>query len=124
MLYSGLEYLEEPRELERLATPFGGGMRMGDHCGFFCAGLMLVGLACAGLKDGKKVSAEIQKTFTEYWKKNWPLTCRDIKAAMKDGKIQGGCTAIGKSAGAELGKLLEPLVGDPSRIRFATKPRV
>ena len=29
MMYAGLEYLDEPRELERLATPFGGGMRMG-----------------------------------------------------------------------------------------------
>ena len=120
-MYSGLEYLDEPRELERLATPFGGGMRMGAHCGFYCAGLILAGLACAGLPDGKKRAGKIQDSFTEAWKKSWPLECRDIRASRKDGKLKGGCRDLGKDAGNKLGKLLQPLVRETRRARFQKK---
>jgi hypothetical protein len=121
MMYSGLEYLGEPRELERLATPFGGGMHMRDHCGFYCAGLILIGLACAGLPEGKKASVGLQRSFTAEWKKSWPLLCREIKSAQKAGKIQGGCAGVGKSAGKTLGGLLRPYVGNPRRARFMLK---
>jgi hypothetical protein len=120
-LYSGLEYFDEPRELERLATPFGGGMHMGAHCGFYCAGLILAGLACTGLPDGKKRTTEIQKLFTAAWKKRWPLECRDIRAAQKSGKLKGGCRDLGRAAGSQLGELLQPLVRDPRRARFRKK---
>jgi hypothetical protein len=123
MMCSGLEYLDEPRELERLATPFGGGMHMGDHCGFYCAGLMLIGLACAGLPDGKKASASLQRSFTAEWKKSWPLLCREIRAAQKAGKIKGGCASVGKGAGKTLGGLLRPSIGNPQRARFKLKAR-
>jgi len=121
MFYSGLEYLDEPRELERMATPFGGGMHMGDHCGFYCAGLMLIGLASSGLEDGKKSAGQAQKSFTETWKKSWPLLCREIREGQRSKKIEAGCKELGKAAGKELGKLLAPFVANPQRARFSKR---
>ena len=121
MFYSGLEYLDEPRELERMATPFGVGMHMGDHCGFYCAGLMLIGLASSGLPEGKKSVRQAQTSFTEAWKKSWPLLCREIREAQRSKKIELGCKDLGKAAGKELGKLLGPLVVNPQRARFSKR---
>ena len=96
-------------------------MRMGDHCGFYCAGLMVIGLACAGLPKGKSVAGQMQKAFTDSWKKSWPLRCREIKKLQGEKQLKDSCADVGKTAGKELGKLLEPHIKNPKRTRFARK---
>jgi hypothetical protein len=117
ILVAALEYLGEPRELERMATPFAGGMRMGDHCGFFTGGLMAIGLACAGLPDGKETAVRLQREFTEDWKRSFPLLCRDMKTS----RTPGGCRDIGRAAGKKLEKYLASLARDPRRVRFGLR---
>ncbi len=121
MLVSGLEYLDEPRELERIASPFGGGMGMGAHCGFYTAGLMVIGLASAGNPEGKASALKLRQAFTEEWKKKWPFLCKEIKEGQSAGKIAGNCGTLGAESGAVLGGLLAPIAGDPRRARFARK---
>ena len=117
MLCSGLQYLDEPGELEGIGTPFAGGMRMGAHCGLYTAGLMLIGLACTGLPDGKKLAVRLQKAFTDAWEKKFPLFCRQIGAV----KVRGGCRQIAETAGAELEELLRSLASDSRRTRFSRR---
>ncbi|HOW71790.1 MAG TPA: C-GCAxxG-C-C family protein [Phycisphaerae bacterium] len=121
MLAAALEYLDQPRELVSVASLFGGGMGMGDHCGYFCGGLMTLGLACAGRPDGKVVASSLRKTFIEEWKKTRPLRCREIKEAHVAGKLAGNCADIGKDAGATLAKLIAPIIDHPKRVRFARR---
>lgn len=121
MLSAGLEYLDEPGELVRMATPFGGGMHMGDHCGFYCAGLMTIGLACAGRPDGKKLADKLSNAFTQTWKEHRSLLCREIKKAQKAGTLKADCKEIGRDAGKALDQLLRPIAGCPKRARFARR---
>ena len=122
MMVSGLEYLDEPAELESVAMLFSGGMGLGGHCGFLTAGLMLLGLAAAGSPNGKAAASEARKEFTDAWKKRWPFLCKEIKTAPPEKKMPN-CGVIGVEAGSILGPLLEPLAKDPQRARFQRKPR-
>lgn len=119
---AGLEYLGQPRELVAIASPFDGGMGLGETCGYYCAALMVVGLATAGVPGGRAEAAKVQKAFTEAWRKRWPLRCQEIREAQKAKKVSEDCGAIGKAAAAELEKLLEPLARAPGRAIFRTKP--
>ena len=121
-MVSGLEILEEPKELERVASLFSGGMGLGDHCGFFTAGLMVLGLAASGNPGGKVAAGKARKEFTEAWKKRWPLLCREIRKAAREEKAPA-CGTIGTEAGSILGPLLKPLAADARRARFSVKTR-
>jgi len=123
MLASGLEVLDEPKELVAFAAMYGGGMALGDHCGFYTAGLMIIGLASAGVPDGRAAAVKARKEFTDEWKKRWPLRCREIKEAQGAKKIAGNCGTLGADAGAILGPLIAPLAANPGRARFALKPK-
>ena len=119
-MVSGLEYLDEPRELEHVAALFCGGMELGDHCGFYTGGLIVIGLAAAGYPEGKNAARKARAAFTEAWKKKWPLICREIRAGTPERKAPS-CAALGEEAGSLLGPLLEPLAADSRRARFARK---
>ena len=121
MLVSGLEYLDEPRELERLASLFNGGMGLGDHCGFFTASLMLIGLASAGIPDGRAIAAGFRKEFTDAWKARRPMLCREIKKKHAEEPGSGTCGDVGADAAAVLEKFLSRFAADTRRIRFARK---
>ncbi|MBP7936347.1 MAG: C_GCAxxG_C_C family protein [Phycisphaerae bacterium] len=121
MLAAGLEYLDEPPELVCVAALFGGGMGMGDHCGYYCGGLMTIGLTCAGRPDGRSVANPLRKAFTEEWKKKRPLRCREIGEARQGGKLAESCKDIGKDAGTMLATLIAPIVEHPKRIRFGRR---
>ncbi|MBP7933327.1 MAG: C-GCAxxG-C-C family protein [Phycisphaerae bacterium] len=121
MLAATLQYLDQPRELVSVASLFGGGMGMGDHCGYFCGGLMALGLACAGRPDGRAAAHPLRKAFTEEWNKKRPLRCREIKEAQLAGKLAGDCADIGRDAGATLAKLIDPIIDHPKRARFARR---
>lgn len=120
MLCAGLEYLGEPEELVRMATPFGGGMHMGDHCGFYCAGLVVIGLACAGRDDGKKLVNQLTGKYTEDWKKKRSLLCREIRKGQPSGDHKG-CAKVGRDAGEVLDKLLCEIADSSKRARFARR---
>ena len=119
MLVSGLEYIKEPLELECFASLFSGGMGLGDHCGFFTAGLMVIGLACEG-PAGRAEAVKIRKAFTDAWKGQWPLLCREIKKSQGEEKAPA-CGALGAEAARILDRLLAPLVKAGRRPRFARK---
>ncbi len=117
MMVSGLEYLDQPKEMAAVATLFSGGLGLGDHCGYYTAGLMLIGLAFAGIAD-RSLAPRLRKAFTEEWKVDRPLLCREIKAA---GAPPANCGEIGLKVAEMLGKLLERAAADPRRARFAVK---
>ena len=85
-MVSGLEYLDEPADLERIASPFCGGMGLGDHCGFYTGGLMVIGLAAAGYPEGKAAAAKARAEYTSAWKEKWPLLCREIRKGTPEKK--------------------------------------
>jgi len=121
MLAAGLESLDEPPEMASVAALFGGGMGMGDHCGYYCGALMTLGLACAGHPDARSTAASIRTAFTEAWKKKRPLRCREIKEAREAGKLTESCADIGKDAGTTLALLIAPLASHSKRTRFSKR---
>jgi hypothetical protein len=125
MLVSGLEYLKEPVELECFAALFSGGMALGDHCGFFTAGLMTIGLACEGT-GGRSEAGKMRKTFTDTWKSQWPLLCKEIKKAQGAKEAEGGkkvpnCGVLGTEAAKILEPLLAGVMKAGRKTRFALK---
>lgn len=119
MLLSGLEYLEEPRELECLAALFSGGMGLGDHCGFFTAGLMVIGLASEG-GGGRSEATKMRKIFIDSWKGRWPVLCSEIKKAQGEKKLVN-CGKLGSEAAGILEPLLAAAMKAGRKTRFALR---
>ena len=97
-------------------------MGLGDHCGFFTAGLMLVGLATAGVPDGRSIASTFRKEYVETWKARRPLLCREIKKKQSEEPGSENCVTVGTDAAAVIEKYLAPLAANPRRFRFARKP--
>jgi len=120
MMVAGLEYLDEPPELRSVAALFNGGMGIGGPCGYFCAGLMLIGLATAGGADGS-AAIKARQAYADAWKQKWPFTCPEIRAAQAAEEIKASCGEIGTEAATLLAPILAPLAADPHRARFARR---
>jgi len=121
MMVAGLEYLDEPAELDALGALSNGGMGIGGLCGFCSAGVMLIALAAAGQAD-LAPAMKARKAFLDAWKEKWPVTCPEIKKAQAEETLKATCGEIGTEAAAILAPILAPLAANPARVRFARRP--
>jgi len=67
----------------RVASGFGGGMRMGDTCGavtgaFMALGLALAGDACRTAEGRQAVSDAVVEFASRFRERNGALSCRDL----------------------------------------------
>lgn len=82
LLLSAAKYLDEPQEIVKVATGFGEGLQQKDLCGFLTGGVMAIGLYAGTARGDDKAARErchdLTKEYTEWWKSNFPLHCKDM----------------------------------------------
>ena len=104
LLLSALKYMKKPEEIVSAATGFGGGIGRKDLCGYVTGGVMAIGLFCGAAKGndkaGRQKCQELTKEYLDWWAKDTPLHCGDIKRP-HDYK------AMGEKASEFLQKLFE-----------------
>ena len=107
LLMTALRRMRQPENLVWTAAGFGGGMGQKDLCGFLTAGFMALGLAAGQLKlerkEAKARSAEITKTYWNWWRESFPLHCAEIRTPGAD---RDTCRRLGLRAAARLDDLL------------------
>jgi C_GCAxxG_C_C family probable redox protein len=93
---SAIKHLEQPEDLVRIATPFGGGMGQKDLCGFLTGGYMTIGLFAGAKKPSdkaaRKTTFRLAKEYYDWWTANYPIHCREInksEAEPCDYKLMG-----------------------------------
>jgi len=103
-----VKYLKKPEELVSISTGFGGGVRMKDLCGFYTGGVMGIGLFCGRVKvkdrEESKKCSKLTIEYTKWWKGNFPLHCRNIRA---EGTTRRICEDVGKKASEFIQRLFE-----------------
>jgi len=104
-----LRFLEKPEDLVWFAGGFGGGLGRGDLCGFLTSGIMAIGIYAGSLElerqQAKKICGELVKQYWDWWAKNAPLHCSEVRYGHQDGQV---CTRLGYLAMAEIENLLTP----------------
>jgi len=110
----------------KVATGFGGGMRMGDTCGAFTGALMVLGLKYGNTTvEDKKAKAKTYTKVKEYTKRfktrNGSITCRELlgcdvstSEGMKEAKNKGLFSSICPTVVQDAGEILEEMLAEDS----------
>ena len=107
----------------KIASGFGGGMRMGEICGAITGSLMVLGLRHYGTdcdtKSGReKVYAAVTEFFSRFEKRNGSAICRDLlgcdittskgsQAAVEQGLFEAKCPKFVQDAAEILEGMLQ-----------------
>jgi C_GCAxxG_C_C family probable redox protein len=110
----------------KVATGFGGGMRMGDTCGAFTGALMVLGLKYGNTTvEDKKAKAKTYTKVKEYTKRfktrNGSITCRELLGCdlstpegMKEAKDKNLFSSICPTVVQDAGEILEEMLAEDS----------
>jgi C_GCAxxG_C_C family probable redox protein len=105
---SGAEFLKQPEDLVRVATPFGGGMGQKDLCGYLTGGFMTIGLFAGATKGSdnaaRKKCSGLAKEYYDWWAESYPLHCKEINKSQAE---PCDYKAMGQKASAFLQALFE-----------------
>lgn len=110
ILMVSLKHGKMPEKWVWAAAGFGGGMGQKDLCGFLTGGLIGLGFACGSLKtdskNAKKILSQARKSFWQWWAKQAPLHCSEIRPKGSPGSI---CKRLSQLSAAKLEEILKTI---------------